>query len=182
MGPMANELITPTELAVWTQTPQATIDSDPFAAEVMSKVSSYIKFLAGRDGTKFEADGVTPVPEWTYDSAPFDVKMIVLWMCKRTYVNPDQETSSGVGPIRSTVLDAAALGMALTDEERKTVLGYRVGGAPTDLWVLTTTRGSDLPTDVLYLPDDQQVGLAESADPRPWMIPMFHEDDPGGTL
>ena len=71
---------------------------------------------------------------------------------------------------------------ALTEEERKTILGYRPGGGPDGLWVLTTTRGDDLPVaEVLYLPDDQQVGLAESADPRPWMIPVFHEDDPGGA-
>ena len=113
---MANELITPTELAVWTQTPQATIDSDPFAAEVMSKVSAFVKFLAGRDGTRFEEDGVTLVPEWTYETAPFDVKMVVLWMCKRTYVNPDQETSSGVGS--ADVIGATAKVLVPVGENR----------------------------------------------------------------
>lgn len=140
---MANELVTTQELALWSQTDQATVDADPFAAEVLSKVSDYVRFVAGQD-----------ITTWTYDTAPFDAKLIALWMARRTYVNPDQEKTTGTGPISSTVVDAATLAMNLSDEERKTLEGYR-GDQPTGLWTMSMGGdGSTILKPTVYVSDD----------------------------
>ena len=173
------DLITPAELALWTRTDLATVEADPLADEVMSKVSDLARFLGGH-------------PEWTYGEgpeteAPFDVRMLVLKICKRTYSNLEQVVQEGnVGPIGGDrVLDVAALLTDLTETERKTLTKYNEAGDPdeiaTELWVQPTTRG-DLETQsaaILYMGDDQQINLATSPDPREWMIPMFSPGDPG---
>jgi hypothetical protein len=174
------DLITPQELATWTHTDLAEVTADPFATEVMKKVSDLARFIGGH-------------PEWTYNGVnpdnevPFDVLMIVLKVCKRTYENPTQVVQEGnVGPIGGDrVLDAAALLTDLTEAERATLAKYNANGDPdalkVELWVQPTTRGGpDLLTPaILYVGDDQQIGLAESDDPREWMIPMFNPLDPG---
>ena len=81
-------LITFAELATWTQNDVAEVTADPFAQEVLDKVSGLVRFLAGQ-------------PEWEIGSTPFDARLVALVVAKRTYANPDQEVSSGVGPINS---------------------------------------------------------------------------------
>lgn len=172
------DLITSTELARWTRNDPTEVAADPFALEVMEKVSNLARFLGGHE-------------EWTRDGdttqAPFDVLMVVLKICKRTYENPGQVVQEGsVGPIGGDrVLDVAALLFDLTEAERATLTKYNTTGDPdatkTELWVQPTTRGGrDLISEaILYLGDNQQINLDLSDDPREWMIPMFSPGDPG---
>ena len=170
------DLITTQTLAVWTQNEPTEVAADPFALEVVDKVSKLAQFLGGH-------------PEWTLagnTTAPFDVQMVVLQVAKRTYANPDQETSTTIGPIGSRVLDVAALLTDLTDTERATLVKYNPEGDPNaakgGLWVLHTTTGDapTLKTVRLFVDDNQQIGMTpdESAYPS-WSIPMFSPGDPG---
>lgn len=189
------DLLTPRELALWTSSTvgksEAEVTADPFAAEVIDKVSQYAAFLAGRDGTQLDAEGVL-IPEWNLtpgdpNLAPFDVRMVVLQVCKRAYENPKQIVQEGgVGPIGGDrVLDVAALLMSLTESEQRTLTKYNLEGDPTgegpELFTIRTTRGDETTAlaVTLYMGDDGQVNLETSADPREWMIPMFGPGDPG---
>jgi len=166
MGSMV-DLLTKNTLALWTQRDPAEVEVDPFAAEVIDKVSQLAQFLGGN-------------PLWDLaggaNQAPFDVQMVVLQVCKRTYGNPDQEVSSNVGPIGSRVLDVAALLMDLTDTERATLTKYNPEGDPNtgdgQLHIVSIGRDpiSTLPDSVLFVPDDS---LSD------WYIPMFGLNDPG---
>lgn len=159
------DLITTQVLATWTQNDPAEVAADPFALEVVDKVSRLAQFLGGH-------------PEWTLTgttAAPFDVQMVVLQVAKRTYANPDQEVSTTVGPLGSRVLDTAALLTDLTETERRTLVKYNVNGDPDSsgsIWVLETGRDpiNTQPDPVLYVPDDS---LSD------WYTPMFSPGDPG---
>lgn len=184
------DLLTKNELALWTQKDPAKVEVDPFAAEVIDKVSQLACFLGGHDGTKLDALGAV-IPAWTLESgvdqAPFDVRMVVLQVCKRSYGNPDQVVAEGgVGPIGGDrVLDVAALLLALTEPERNTLTKYNTDGDPDaneSLWIARIERG-DAPMSTaatLYATDDQQIGMTvdQSAFPS-WDIPLFNPGDPG---
>lgn len=187
---MADLLTLPT-LARWTQSDEAEVTADPFAADLIDKVSQMICFIGGHDGLHTDAAGAT-IPEWTLDAgpnqAPIDVQMVALQVIKRSYENPGQVLQEGnIGPLGGDrVADVQALFMDLTERERSTVSKYNVDGDPDGagagvIFTLQTTRGDDdvLLAPTLYVGDDQQVGLAESADPREWMIPLFNPGDPG---
>jgi hypothetical protein len=175
---MANELLTTRELALWTQNDPDVVAADDFALEVLDKVSEMARFLGAH-------------PLWTLTPAtantvPFDVRMVVLQVAKRCYSNPDQVVSENIGPIGERRLDAAAMLLDLTDAERTTLTKYNPEGDPdaerNELWVLTTTRGTtpDLVEPVLFVSDDQQVGMTEDESAYPsWDIPMFSPGDPG---
>lgn len=154
------DLITPRELALWTQSDEAEVAIDPWAIEVMEKVSMLARFLGGQP--------------WELADVPFDVRMVVIQVAKRTYANPDQEVSSNIGPIGSRVLDAAALLTNLTEAERATLTKYNAEGDPNSdagLWVMSTAAPNAGPVEaVLYVPDDS---LSD------WYIPMFSPGDPG---
>lgn len=190
--PMADLLTTQT-LARWTQSDETEVADDPFAVDLIDKVSQLICFVGGHDGTKTDVNGDL-VPEWTLDAgptqAPIDVQMVALQVIKRSYENPGQVIQEGnVGPLGGDrVADVQALFMELTDAERRTISKYNPDGDPTaqdgagEVFVLQTTRGDEtiLPqTSPLYVGDNMQVGLAESTDPREWMIPLFNPGDPG---
>lgn len=166
---MADELITQQEFATWTQTPLATVSEDPFALEVMEKVSAYVRFVAKKT-----------VEQWpTAAALPYDARMVVLWMCKRTYTNPDQEKSTGVGPISSTVLDEAALAMNLSESEAAVLMKYAAEAEDADpgLWTFSLGGvGPVLEPAYGYVTDDKQVNLGETL---PWMFPLYNPDDPG---
>lgn len=188
------DLLTTATLAKWTQGDPDEVAADPFAIDLIDKVSQLICFIGGHDGTVLDEAGDL-VPEWTLDQgpdrAPIDVQMVALQVIKRSYENPGQVLQEGsVGPLGGDrVSDTQALFMEFTDSERKTVAKYNPNGDPTDLdseggqvFVLQTTRGEEttLPqTSPLYVSDDQQINLETSADPRPWMIPLFNPGDPG---
>lgn len=172
------DLLTTRELALWTSNDETEVADDPFAAEVIDKVSQLAQFLAAH-------------PEWTLEGetkAPFDVRMVVLQVCKRCYGNPDQVIQEGgTGPIGGDrVIDAAALLLSLTETERATLTKYNpegddLAGAP-HLFVISTTRGVEttMPSGTLYIPDDQQINMhpGQSAYPS-WDIPVFTPGGPG---
>lgn len=189
------DLLTAQTLARWTQSDEAEVVADEFAVDLIAKVSALACFLGGHDGTYLDADGVE-IPEWSLVAdtptgaivAPIDVQMVVLQVCKRSYENPGQVIQESVGPLSERVADTQALFMDFTDAERRTLTKYNINGDPTPdedsgtVFVLPTTRGDEtiLPqTSVLYMGDNMQIGLAESDDPREWMIPLFNPGDPG---
>lgn len=185
------DLLTLDTLARWTQRDVGEVYADPFAADLVDKVSQLVCFIGGHDGSKTDAAG-DPVPEWDLVSgstqAPIDVQMVVLQVCKRSYENPGQVIQEGnIGPIGGDrVADVQALFMELTESERATIAKYNPDGDPDPtegagtVFVLSTTRGDETTLrSPLYVGDDQQVGLAESADPREWKIPLFNPGDPG---
>lgn len=162
------DLVTTAELATWTQNDPTQVAADPYALEVLDKVSGLVRFLAGQ-------------PEWELATTPFDARLVALMVAKRAYANPDQEVSSNVGPIGSRVLDVAALLLGLTETERTTLTKYNVDGDPdaqgAGLWIQrTTVPEQNLLEVVLYVGDDQQINLG---DEREWMIPLFNPLDPG---
>jgi hypothetical protein len=189
------DLLTPRELALWTSSTvgktEEQVADDPFALEVIAKVSQLACFLGGHDGTKLDAN-LEPIPEWDLDpgpdQAPFDVRLVVLQVCKRAYENPKQIVQEGgIGPIGGDrVLDAAAILLDLTESERATLTNYNADGDALNdqgtLFTIATTRGDETTalSTILYVTDDQQVGMTpdESAYPD-WMIPMFNPGDPG---
>lgn len=190
-------LLTPQTLAKWTQSDEAEVVADPFAADLIDKLSALVCFIGGHDGTKFDAAGA-PVPEWSIvaDSpagavlAPIDVQMVMLQVAKRSYQNPDEVLQEGgVGPLGGErYADVHALFMDFTDAERTVLAKYNPDGDPTPqdgtgvIFTITTTRGDEttLPqTSPLYVGDNLQTGLADSADPREWKIPLFNPGDPG---
>lgn len=190
---MADLLTLPT-LAKWTQSDEAEVVADPFAADVIAKVSALVCYLGGHDGTVFDLAGDL-LPEWTLElgptQAPIDVQMVALQVIKRSYENPGQVLQAGsIGPLGGDrVADTQALFMDFTDAERATITRHNPYGDPRPsddsgtIFTIQTTRGDDmlLPPEVLYVGDNQQTNLSNSADPREWMIPMFNPGDPGGV-
>jgi hypothetical protein len=173
------DLLTTEALATWTGKDPGDVATDPYAVDVIVQVSDYLCFLGGH-------------PLWTYapgaNQAPIDVRMLALKVIRRTYVNPDQVVAEGnLGPIGGDrVADHAALAFELTDAERKIVAKYNADGDPEvggQIWIQPTYTGTDLATEevTLFVGDDQQVALADSADPREWKIPLFSPGDPGGV-
>lgn len=183
------DLLTLATLAKWTQNDAAEVAADEFAVDLLAKISALACFIGGHDGTKVDSNG-DPIPEWDLVSgptmAPIDVQMVVLQVAKRSYENPGQVTQESIGPLSSRVADTQALFMDFTESERATLAKYNVDGDPTPgeggtIFTIATTRGDEttLPEGpVLYVGDDQQPGLASSADPREWKIPLFNPGDP----
>lgn len=191
---MAN-LLLPQTLAKWTSQEDSEILDDPFAMDVIDKVSQLICFIGGHDGTLVNAAGDI-VPEWDLipgpTMAPIDIQMIALKVIKRSYENPEQVIQAGsIGPLGGDrVADIQALFLDFSDEERAAIARYNPNGDPAgaddgagQIFVISTTRGEasslpDVPT--LYVGDNQQINLSSSPDPREWKIPMFNPGDPGG--
>lgn len=187
------DLLTTATLAKWTQEDPAEVEADPFAKDVIDKVSQLICYIGGHDGTVLDANGDT-LPEWTLElgptQAPIDVQMVALKVIKRSYQNPDQVVQEGsIGPLGGDrVADIQALFMDFTEDERKVIAKYNPNGDPSGvtedagtIFTVRTSRGDEttLSTSPLYVGDNLQIGLAESADPREWKIPMFNPGDPG---
>lgn len=190
-------LLTPQTLARWTQSDEAEVLADPFAGDLIDKLSALVCFIGGHDGTTLDATGLA-IPEWSLVAddpagaimAPIDVQMVMLQVAKRSYQNPDEVLQEGgVGPLGGErYADVHALFMDFTESERATIAKYNPDGDPTPqdgsglIFTITTTRGDEttLPqTSPLYVGDNLQTGLAESVDPREWKIPLFNPGDPG---
>lgn len=140
---MAN-LFTRAEFATWCQTAIAV--DDAFATAVMDNATALVVDAAA-------------APAWELDpsTAPRIAKLIALRVARRTYLNPDQELSSSVGPLSASVLRDAAAGMSLTEAELEQLLAVAPGGNPADgvLWIQRTTRGpleDELP--LVFLPTE----------------------------
>ena len=196
------DLITTATLAKWTQNDPVEVAADPLALDLILKLSALVCFIGGHDGTKDDPASTTippaKIPEWSLVAgtptgaivAPIDVQMVVLQVAKRSYENPGQVIQEGsIGPLGGDrVADLQALFMDFSESERSTISKYNVDGDPTaqegagQIFTISTTRGGEtsLPqTSPLFLGDNLQVGLAESADPREWKIPLFNPGDPG---
>lgn len=174
---MAEPLVTTDELALWTKSDPGEVAADPFAVEVIDKVSQLICHLGGH-------------PEWTTepgeDQAPFDVRMVALTVAKRCYENTKQVLQEGnVGPIGGDrVLDVAAMLMELTDSERAKVTKYNPEGDPDNesasglFTVSTSYQGPANPRGEVYMSDNQQINMHEGQSAWPsWDIPVFTESD-----
>lgn len=188
------DLLTLQTLARWTQSDEAEVLADPFAQDLITKVSQMICFIGGHDGTKFDAAGAL-IPDWTLEigpgQAPVDVQMVALQVIKRSYENPSQIIQEGnVGPLGGDrYADVHALFMDFTEAERRTLAKYNIDGDPTaqdgagEVFVLQTTRDDAMlvssEVSPLYVGDNQQINLATSPDPREWKIPLFNPGDPG---
>lgn len=192
------DLLTPATLAKWTQEDTADVVADPFAADLIDKVSQLICFIGGHDGTKQDPDSDDPadlLPEWSLDGAddtvvaPVDVQMVALQVIKRSYENPGQVLQEGsIGPLGGDrVADVQALFMDFTERERATIAKYNPDGDPDpldgsgEIFTLSTTRGEDPDLPVrLYVPDNQQIGMTPDKNAYPsWDIPLFNPGDPG---
>lgn len=184
------DLLTTEALATWTQKDPGDVAADPFAEEVISSVSAYLCFLGGHDGTQVAEDGITPIPEWTYepgpDQAPMDVRMLALKVIRRTYTNPDQVVQEGnVGPIGGDrVADDATALFNLTENERRVVTKYNDEGDPEEggqLWIqpIGSDQQLSLEDPVLFVGDNLQVNLETTNAAPEWKIPLFSPGDPG---
>jgi hypothetical protein len=140
---MAN-LFTREEFAIWCQTTIAA--DDLFATMVMEQATALVVDAAAAPG--WELDPTT---------TPRIAKLIAMRVARRTYLNPDQEISSSVGPISASVLREAAAGMTLTESELEQILNVAPDGDPNNgLWVQRTTRGDiedELP--LVFLPTEE---------------------------
>ena len=188
------DLLTTAALAKWTQNDPVEVAADPFAIDLIDKMSQLICFIGGHDGTKVDANG-DAVPEWTLElgptQAPIDVQMVALKVIKRSYQNPDQVVQEGsIGPLGGDrVADTQALFMDFTEDERRVIAKYNPDGDPSglvdDAGTLFTMSIAAPPllseSGILYVGDDQQINLGpeDSAYPE-WKIPMFNPGDPGG--
>jgi len=170
------DLLTTETLARWTQNDPAEVAADPFAVDLIAKVSELVQFVGGHPEWDLDVDPLT--------KAPFDVQMVVLQVCKRSYENPTRIIQEGnVGPLGGDrFADEQALFMDLTETERATIAKYNPDGDPdggaAEVFTIRTSTDSDMPwTPPLYVEDDDQPGLINSADPRPWMIPLVSSED-----
>lgn len=176
------DLLTTQTLARWTQSDEAEVAADPFAIDLIDKISQLICFIGGH-------------PNWTLDAgvdqAPIDVQMVALQVIKRSYENPTRILQEGsIGPLGGDrFADTQALFAEFTDAERATIAKYNADGDPSgeggQLFVLQTTRGDETTLPVgspLYVGDNQQINLDLSNDPREWKIPLFNPGDPGDDL
>lgn len=167
---MAN-IITVAEFAKWCQTTDAAINDDPYALMVMDLVSAAITDEAGRA----DWDGPT--------TTPVRVKLIALVVARRAYVNPDQEIAQAVaGGPSVRMIDAAAAGVYLTDEEKAELARLAAIGNPSppvvspDLWILPTGRG-ELETTLYLGTDPESDWMIPYLDPRrdAWYFPTLED-------
>lgn len=127
---MASPLVSITDFEKWVQ--EDPIAREDFAALVLDWASRLVRETCKHD-------------EWTSSTAPFTAKRITLLVAKRTYQNPGQEIATAIGPLSSRVLDEAAAGMRLTDQERAELLPLigdgTPGSDPNRVWILTNGGG-----------------------------------------
>ena len=123
-------LFTRPDFATWCGV--AIASDDAYATMVMQRATELVV-----DAAK--------APDWELDpsTAPRGAVLIALRVARRTYLNPDQEVQSSVGPLSARVLEDAAAGMSLTEQEREDIATLSPEGDPTapSLFTLRTTRG-----------------------------------------
>lgn len=134
-------LFTRDEFAIWCGTPIAS--DDAFATMVMATATGLVVDAAS-------------APGWELDpsTAPRKAKLIALRVARRTYLNPDQEISSSVGPLSASILKDAAAGMSLTEEELLELEALNPDGDPNAaaLWTMRITRAPEETLQVVELP------------------------------
>jgi hypothetical protein len=143
---MAN-LVTAQELAIWTSKDIATVAADPFATMVLAKATELIVDKAEQPG--WEEDPST---------AKRRAKTICLLVASRTYLNPQGEIATNVGPLGARIPEAMAMAagtMSLTEAEEAELEGMQpTTPGQTGLWVQPTTRVYKDPVETIYLADN----------------------------
>lgn len=155
-------IITVEQLAKWTQLELDEVSADPFAVDLVEKVSLLACHLAGH-------------PEWMDTAAPIDVWMVVMNVCKRSYENPGRVIQETTGPLGERVIEDQALFTQFSEDERKTLEGYNDGKGATDgpslFTISTDTSGPSAEArETIYYFDNQQVNLGAE---RSWDIPYL---------
>jgi hypothetical protein len=149
-------LISLTELATWARKDPAVVGADPFATLVVNTASNIVTDKAQQPNWEIQSPAV---------EVPRAAKRICMFLAGRTYLNPDGEIATNVGPLGARVPEAmamAAANMQLLAAEIDELLDLRPSGSG-GLWVQPTERGDAvLGTDV-YIPDDSG---------SDWWIPM----------
>lgn len=159
---MADTLETLENLAVWTGKDPEIVEADPFAQMVLERATELVVEKA-------------EIPAaWVSDPTlvPSRAKTICLLLAARTYTNRRSVISQSVGPISESILAAMAAAMQLTEAEAEELEGMANSEEPFGgLWVLATTRGTDVPIiDTVNLPD------SSGSD---WLIPYAVEGETG---
>jgi hypothetical protein len=167
---MAN-IITPAEFATWCQATVEAINADAYALMVMDLVSAQIVAEAGR-------------PDWDGPlTTPVRVKLMALVVGRRAYLNPDQEVAQAVaGGPSVRMIDAAAAGVYLTDEEKTELARLAAIDDPNpspfspDLWVLPT-GGGELEKPLFLADNSGSDWLIPYLDPArdPWYFPTMED-------
>jgi hypothetical protein len=126
-------LFTLEQFGIWCGNIEIAVD-DAFAAMVMEKATELVV-----DEAK--------APDWELDpsTAPRGAVLIALRVARRTYLNPDQEIASSIGPLSARVLEEAAAGMQLTEQEKLDLAELAPDGDPnaSSLFTIRTTRGTE---------------------------------------
>lgn len=145
---MAN-LFTPQEFATWSGVELSEVTGSAFAAMCMETATALVVDAASAPGW-----------ELTPSTAPRLAKLIALRVARRTFLNPDQEISSAVGPLSASILKDAAAGMSLTEQEQEQLAGLTPGGDPNaaTLWTQRITRGEELELPYIDLPASSTTG------------------------
>lgn len=125
-------LITLDELATWTRQDIAVVAADPFAEMVVQTASEIVCDAAGQ-------------PNWIDQTpaviVPRTAKRITMFLAGRTYLNPDGEISTNVGPLGSRVpekMAMAAANMGLLPEELQQL--EALAQPPGGLYTIPTTN------------------------------------------
>ena len=159
-------IITIEDLAKWTQSELDEVSGDPFAIDLVEKVSLLACHIGGHS-------------EWMTASAPIDVWMVVLNVCKRSYENPGRVIQETTGPLGERVIEDQALFTEFSEAERATLGKYNPDNAaangPMLFTISTDTSGpSRANTGVDYVFDNQQINLG---DVKSWDIPFTVQGD-----
>lgn len=149
-------------LATWTGKDPAVVVADPFATMVMERATELVIEKAEIPST------------WEVDPSlvPSRAKTICLLVAARTYTNRRSVISNSVGPISETLMAQMAAAMQLTEAEAEELAAMAgADNAYGGLWVISTTRGTDVPIiDNVNLPD------SSGSD---WLIPYAVEGETG---
>lgn len=137
-------LLTVDELATWTRQDIATVAADPFAELVLTTASELIADTANQ-------------PNWLNQTPPVAVprvaKRICMFLAGRTYLNPDGEISTSVGPLGSRVpekMAMAAANMSLLEDERLQL--ESLASPPGGLFTIATTNQDVAADTTVWLP------------------------------
>lgn len=109
-------------------------------------------------------------PTWDLETTPARAKLITVQLAKRTYLNPDATSRTGVGPLSESTIEDFARTLELTPTERADLAAMAPGVSASSgsLWTQPIeVRPSARPLDV-YVAD------SSGSD---WMIPYLHPDD-----
>lgn len=139
------------DLAAWVG---ASIDdADPRAGAVLSAASALVRAHTGQ--TWVANDALEGVPEV--------VSAVVVQVAARVWLNPAGLTSVTVDDATRRWGESGTAGLFLTPAERDTLADFSESGRPSDIGVLSTTRGP-LGGDTIYVP----TGPPPSGPPFPW--------------